>query len=85
MEYVFTFASTHHAVYAEELLKQLQIPVRVMPLPNALGASCGICLRVDPENFAVSKAHLAEKKVAVEGIYLAQDTAEGRVYEPWKS
>ncbi|MDY0088012.1 MAG: DUF3343 domain-containing protein [Coriobacteriia bacterium] len=44
---VFGFATTHAALDAEQLLKDLGISVAPVPVPKALGGElCGIALRV---------------------------------------
>jgi len=43
---LFGFASTHQALDAEALLDDLGIEVVPVPTPKALGALCGIALRV---------------------------------------
>ena len=46
MEVFFTFPGTHAAMSAEKKLLAEGIAVRVMPLPDEVGAGCGMCLRV---------------------------------------
>jgi len=43
---VFGFATTHDALSAESALIDAQVPVRVIPVPKALGSLCGLALRV---------------------------------------
>ncbi len=46
---IFGFATTHTALAAEQLLKDLGVPVTPIPAPKSLGgALCGIALRIDP-------------------------------------
>ena len=45
-ELFFTFPGTHAAISAEKKLLAAGIAVRVMPLPDEVGAGCGMCLRV---------------------------------------
>ena len=46
---VFGFTTTHEALAAEQLLKDLGVPLTPIPAPRALGgALCGIALRLDP-------------------------------------
>lgn len=48
--YLFTFESTHAAIATEKLLK----PAGgiVMPVPRFISSSCGISIRINPENHA---------------------------------
>ena len=43
---VFGFQSTHDALSAEAALDAAGLPLTVMPTPKALGALCGIALRI---------------------------------------
>lgn len=47
-EYVLTFARTHDAMLAEQVLMDSGIQPSVMPLPSSIRAGCGLCLRVAP-------------------------------------
>jgi len=41
---VFTFDTTHHALWAEEVAGEAGIPVEVIPAPPAAQARCGLAL-----------------------------------------
>ena len=43
---VFTFDTTHHAMWAEDIARDQEIPVEVVPAPPDGGARCGAALRV---------------------------------------
>lgn len=43
---MFGFGSTHHALDGERLLDDMGIDVTPIPAPKAIGALCGIALRV---------------------------------------
>ena len=43
---VFTFDTTHHAMWAEDVAREHEIPVDVVPAPPDGGARCGAALRV---------------------------------------
>lgn len=46
---LFTFDTTHHALWAEELARERALPVEVVPAPPASGAKCNLALRTLPE------------------------------------
>jgi len=46
---LFGFLSTHDALAAEALLKDMGVDVVPVPAPKSLGQLCGIALRVRPE------------------------------------
>lgn len=50
--YLYTFESTHGAISTEKLFKQLGCTV--MPVPRAISTSCGIVVRVAPDDMAGS-------------------------------
>jgi hypothetical protein len=41
---VFTFDTTHHALWAEEVAQEAGIPVEVIPAPPAARARCNLAL-----------------------------------------
>jgi len=45
----FTFASTHHAMWAEDVAQEHAIPAEVVPAPPSSSAKCGLALRTAEE------------------------------------
>jgi hypothetical protein len=45
----FTFETTHHALWAEEVARARQVPVEVVPAPPGLVARCNLALVTLPE------------------------------------
>ncbi|MDR1863036.1 MAG: DUF3343 domain-containing protein [Treponema sp.] len=45
-ELIFTFRNAHEAIMGERRLLDAGLGARAMPVPKALGKSCGIALRV---------------------------------------
>jgi hypothetical protein len=41
---VFTFDTTHHALWAEEIAREREIPAEVIPAPAAAHARCNLAL-----------------------------------------
>lgn len=56
---VYGFESTHAALAAEGLLKDLGIDVVPVPAPKSIGRLCGIALRVEPAQAARAEELLA--------------------------
>lgn len=48
--YLLAFNSTHFAISAENYLSK-SIPVTIMPTLRKITASCGISLRIEPEDY----------------------------------
>jgi hypothetical protein len=65
-EFIFTFATTRDAIAGEKKLLAGGIRPAVMPLPDQLGAGCGICLRVSPAEREKARTALG---AAIQGIY----------------
>ena len=47
-EILFTFETTHLALWAEDTARERGIPVEVVPAPPEAKAKCGIALRTVP-------------------------------------
>jgi hypothetical protein len=65
-EFIFIFHGTHDAIMGERTLLVAGIDVRVMPVPPCLGPSCGIALRVNPEEAEKAATLLGQN---IKGIY----------------
>lgn len=49
MEYILGFGSPHRALKAEEILKRAGVAFRLLPVPKALDASCGLVISVSED------------------------------------
>ena len=56
---VYGFESTHAALAAESLLKDMGVAVVPVPAPKSIGRLCGIALRVEPAESARAEELLA--------------------------
>lgn len=62
MEYcVLLFPTSHWAMRARQALEP-DLALQVMPTPRQFGASCGICLRIEP-HLAASARRLLEERL----------------------
>lgn len=52
---IFTFDTTHHALWAEEVARGQEIPAEVIPTPPEAHARCNLALEV----FAADEASLS--------------------------
>lgn len=80
-EIVLTFKNTNHSVRAETALAEAGIAVRVMPLPAAISAGCGLCLRVDPEDAQRAIGLLERVQAPVLGAYTREACGGKSGYE----
>ncbi|HEX6371672.1 MAG TPA: DUF3343 domain-containing protein [Longimicrobium sp.] len=61
---IFTFDTTHHALWAEEVAQARGIPADVIPAPPAARARCNLALETLPEEVDLLAAALDEEGVA---------------------
>lgn len=45
---IFTFDTSHHALWAEEVARERQVPAEVIPAPPESGSKCDLALRTLP-------------------------------------
>ena len=50
MNRIIVFDTTHHAMWAEELAREQEIAVEVVPAPEGVDAKCGMALEVLPDS-----------------------------------
>jgi hypothetical protein len=55
---IFTFDTTHHALWAEEIAREARIPAEVIPAPPAAHARCNLALQTLPEEVETLAAEL---------------------------
>jgi hypothetical protein len=60
---VFTFDTSHHALWAEDVARTHAMPVEVIPAPPETGARCGLALQS-----LASAAKAFEASLVEEGI-----------------
>jgi len=61
---VFTFDTTHHALWGEDVAGQRGIPAEVVAAPAASRAKCALALRTLPDRFPDLERALNEEGVA---------------------
>jgi hypothetical protein len=66
---VVLFHSTAHAIRAETVLEEAEVPIKLIPTPRQLSSDCGIAVRFDRLNRASVAAILKEKNVPINGIH----------------
>lgn len=80
MEYVLTFGNTNHSIKGEQTLLARQIDVAVMPLPPAIRAGCGLCLRIWADDLPAAREALDQAGVPIQDIYARRQTDDGSAY-----
>ena len=61
---VFTFDTTHHALWAEEIARERSIPAEAIPAPAAANAKCSLALETLPGDVDRLSGALEEEGVA---------------------
>lgn len=60
---IFTFDTTHHAMWAEEVAREREIPAEVIPAPPAAHARCNLAIEALPEDVGRLSGALDEEGV----------------------
>ncbi len=77
---VFTFAATAHALKAEKVLKNQKADFLVIPTLREISTSCGLSVKLSPDNLDLYFTDLINNRVAVEGIYqVAKEGKKNRI------
>ena len=85
MRFIVTFRTTVGAMAMEKACKEENVPGRLIPVPRAISAGCGMCWMAPPEDKALVESELAEfKKVResndVEQIKSSMEAFTQKVY-----
>ena len=60
---LFTFETTHHALWAEEVAREREIPAEVVPAPAEAHARCNLAIETLPEDVERLATALGEEGV----------------------
>lgn len=82
-EMVFSFSSTNHAIQAEQCLLDAALAVRVMPLPSAIKAGCGICLRLPWGERAAALSCLRARDISPQHVHVRTIKRGASSYLEW--
>ena len=75
--FVVTFTSTHHAMFAEQMLKKAGFKIMTIPTPRQIDKSCRISLKINGNLIKEVIEVLEKYKIETKGIY--EITYEGNV------
>ncbi len=67
--YLFTFVSTSHALKGESVLKAQQAEHIMIPTLREISASCGLSIKIRPEDLDKYKQVFLEQRVKAEKYY----------------
>lgn len=66
---VVTFRTTTGAMTMEGICREAGLPGRLIPVPRAITAGCGMCWSAPPEAREAMEKLVMEKHLDVDGIY----------------
>lgn len=69
-EYVAIFNSIHRVMKAEKTLKELRLPILLIPAPRTLVSDCGLAIRYGEGDRTRVEEALTEAGVSPEEIYV---------------
>jgi len=81
-DYVAVFNSIHRVMKAEKVLKELRLPILLIPAPRSLAADCGLAIRYGAGDREMVEGALAEAGLSPEVIYVRLDDEYLRVGTP---
>ena len=69
-DYVAIFNSIHRVMKAEKTLKELGLPILLIPVPRALASDCGLAIRYAAADRGEVEQALAEAGLAPQEVYV---------------
>ena len=66
---IFTFATTHQAMVAEDVLREAGFRLEVVPPPRELSAGCGLALRMALDDVEAALRVLRSKEAGWETVH----------------
>ncbi|MBN2045415.1 MAG: DUF3343 domain-containing protein [Anaerolineales bacterium] len=60
--------ATSHALRAEQLLAEVGIQGKLIPVPRHLSSDCGVCLRIDQSAMEIAGQLLKNAGLKIQGI-----------------
>lgn len=66
---IFTFVATSQALKAERVLKEAAADFLIMPTPREISTSCGLAVKVVPDDQVTCHNLLLSQNVQVEAVY----------------
>lgn len=68
--YILTFENTHGAISAENILKEENIKIEIMPTPTNITKSCGISIKLSDEYIEKVRSIVNSGKIRIKNIYV---------------
>lgn len=81
MQYLVTFASTHEALRAEDLLDTKGLNPVIIPTPREISVSCGLAIALSDSAFEIAVALFKEEGVDFSKIFRVDKPSGAKVYQ----
>lgn len=78
---LFTFQATSHALKAEKVLKSVDSEFTVIPTLREISTSCGLSIKVRPNNYEAINQILSTHKVPIEAVYKVEKQGKKHLIE----
>lgn len=78
---VFTFAATAHALKAEKVLKGSEAEFIVIPTLREISTSCGLSVKINPDNLNEYHNELVSNGVVIDGAYHVEKQGKKNIIE----
>ncbi|BFL48063.1 DUF3343 domain-containing protein [Lactonifactor longoviformis] len=69
LKLVITFHTTAHAMAMEQGCRERNLPGRLIPVPRAISAGCGISWCADISDRQALEGFLKDSQIEAEGVY----------------
>ena len=69
LKFVVTFPTTTGAMEMESACQEAGLPGRLLPLPRAVSAGCGLCWAAPPESRTAIETLVMDRRLVVDGLY----------------
>ncbi|SHK04560.1 DUF3343 domain-containing protein [Tepidibacter formicigenes] len=76
--YLVTFNSTHYAIRSEKVLKELNLPITIIPTPREISSSCGLSIKFEEKLLEDIKNNLEKNDIEYYGIFKITKTEDGK-------
>jgi len=81
--YLIAFDSTHAAMSAEAFFKNMNVSVKLIPLPSVISAGCGFSIKVMLTEAKAVEALLGHPELEWSELYKIAKVGRASKVEPW--
>lgn len=82
---LLSFQDSHQAIAAEGLLLAQGLGACIVPLPSAIAAGCGLCLRLPEGSAEAALAHLRKAELSCSGLFSVTEVNHQKEYREVKA